>query len=68
MKLKLITEEREKKIFFLNNPELGLLIPPNEVWSTQKYLERNTILNVLCNQYYDSEDYIHDCEDFKSMC
>ena len=66
MKLKLITEER-RKVFFLNNPELGLLIPPM-VWSTQKYLERNTILNVLCNQYYDSEDYIHDYEDFKSMC
>ena len=58
---------RKKKSFFLNNPELGLLIPPM-VWSTQKYLERNTILNVLCNQYYDSEDYIHDYEDFKSMC
>ena len=37
------------------------------VWSSQKYLEQNTIINVLCNELYDAKDYIHDLDEFRSM-
>ena len=57
---------KKKEIFLLNKPEIGLLIPPM-IWSTQKYLEQNTIINVLCNELYDTKDYIHNLDEFKSM-
>jgi len=50
--------------FKLNNPNFGILIPPG-IWGTQIYKVSDSILNVICDLGYDSEDYIRDYEIFK---
>jgi dTDP-4-dehydrorhamnose 3,5-epimerase-like enzyme len=47
----------------LDNPNIGILIPPG-IWATQKYLKEDSILNVICNYGYDSDDYIRDYKTF----
>jgi dTDP-4-dehydrorhamnose 3,5-epimerase-like enzyme len=47
-----------KKMYPLNKPFEGLLIPPT-IWAEQKYAP-NTTLMVLTDQFYDEEDYIRD--------
>jgi UDP-2-acetamido-3-amino-2,3-dideoxy-glucuronate N-acetyltransferase len=37
----------------------SLLIPPN-IWSTQKYVQNDSVLMVLCSHRYDPNDYIRD--------
>ena len=49
----------------LNNPSIGLNIP-NGIWTKEKYLTDNSVLMVLCDRYYEEDDYIHNYNDFKS--
>jgi len=39
------------------------LIPPT-IWAEQTYLQENTIVLVLCDQFYDEADYIRDYDAF----
>ncbi len=55
-----------KKIFLLDSPEKALLIPAG-VWAYQNYLEENSILTVLCDQYFDEFDYLRNYDDFKKF-
>lgn len=57
------TDSVETKIFFLEKTNVGLLIP-HGIWAKQEYLEANSILAVLCDRYFESDDYIRDYEDF----
>ncbi|WP_036096962.1 sugar 3,4-ketoisomerase [Leptospira weilii] len=41
----------------------GLLIPPG-IWSTQQYLNINSVLLVLCDRGYEAEDYIRNYDKF----
>ena len=51
-----------RKDFILDQPNLGLLIPPS-IWSEQIY-EANTILIALTDHLYDEADYLRNYEDF----
>lgn len=63
--VKVICEDKNRKkyIFKLDKPHKYLIIP-NKVWSVQKYLKKNTILNVLCSEKFKEKDYIRKYKDF----
>lgn len=52
--------------YILDKSNYGLIIKPG-VWAKQKYLEKNTVLTVLCDRPYEEEDYICNYDDFKKM-
>jgi len=39
----------------------GIMIPPG-LWSSQKYLDDESILMVLCDKKYEAEDYIRNMD------
>lgn len=60
------TDGSNKFEFLLDQPNLGLLIPPG-IWSEQNYLHDNTVLTVLCDRPYEVQDYIHKYSEFLSI-
>ena len=56
----------DKKVFILDRPNLGLLVPPG-IWAEQKYLQQNSSMTVVCDRLYESEDYISDYDKFKEF-
>jgi len=40
---------------------------PNLIWDEQVYNSKDTILVSLCSTHYNTEDYIHDFEEFKKI-
>jgi len=62
--IEIIANDGEKvKNILLDQPNVGLLVPPG-IWLEQKYKENGTILTVLCDLPYDSQDYIRDYKAF----
>lgn len=57
------TDGVKVKNVILDRISTGLLIPPS-IWSEQKYLDENTVLIVMCDQFYDKNDYIRAFEDY----
>ena len=53
---------KERKTYILNDPSLGLLVPPT-IWAEQVY-QKDSLLMILTDQYYDPEDYIRDYQQF----
>jgi dTDP-4-dehydrorhamnose 3,5-epimerase-like enzyme len=54
---------RNKCSFNLNRPNIALLIPPG-IWAQQIYVKDNSVLTVLCDHFYEPDDYIRDYSDF----
>src|SRR4051812_26641800 len=52
--------------YLLDGMGVGLLVPPG-IWATEKYLENDAVLMVLCDRGYEAEDYIRDYKDFKTF-
>lgn len=52
----------KSKCYILNNPNEGLLIPPN-YWHTMKY-SKNAVQLILSSTSYTDDDYIRNFEDF----
>jgi dTDP-4-dehydrorhamnose 3,5-epimerase-like enzyme len=50
----------------LDNPQVGLHIPPL-IWSSQVYLNPQTVLIVLCSELYDPAEYIYDHNEFVEL-
>lgn len=50
----------------LDSPAKGVYIPPM-VWSTEYKFTRDAVLLVLASEYYDSQDYIRDYNDFLAL-
>ncbi len=57
------TAEGEINTFVLNEPNMGVYIPPN-VWHTMQY-SHTAIQCVLSSTSYDEADYIRDYNSFK---
>jgi dTDP-4-dehydrorhamnose 3,5-epimerase-like enzyme len=51
--------------YILDQPYVGLLVPPT-IWAQQIYLSPGTVLAVLCDRPYESQDYIRDYGEFKN--
>ena len=55
-----------KKVFLLDRPNYGLLVPPG-IWAEQRYIKDNTTMTVICDRPYEAEDYISDYELFQEL-
>jgi len=55
----------EIESFILDNPSIGIYIPPN-VWHTMQYSHTSTQL-VFASTFYDEKDYIRDHDEFKKI-
>ena len=49
--------------FLLSSPNDGLYVPTG-IWAEQRYKVDGSILLVLCERHYESDDYIRDYEEF----
>ena len=56
----------EQKIFLLDKPNHGLLVPPG-IWAEQKYIQKNSSMTVVCDRLYEPKDYISDYDEFKEF-
>ena len=56
----------KKKVFLLNDPKHGLLVPPL-IWSSQYYIKKNTLLLICCDLYYNESEYITDKDKFYNI-
>ena len=63
----LCDDGKQTKVYILERPNIGLYLPPG-IWAQETYISENAVLNVLCDQKYDSEDYIRDYQQFKNFC
>jgi len=50
----------------LENMGSGILIPPG-IWAKEEYLEDDSVLMVLCDRGYESEDYIRSYPEFREF-
>jgi len=55
----------EKEEIILNDPSIGILID-RPVWREMWWLEKNSVLCVAASDYYNTEDYIRNYEEFIS--
>lgn len=53
----------EQATYLLDQPGLGLLIPPS-IWAQQTYRSSGAVLMVLCDRPYEPSDYIRDYAEF----
>ena len=60
------TNGQTERVHQLTNSGTGLVVPAM-IWATQKYIEPNSQLLVICDQIFDEEDYIRDFEEFTSL-
>lgn len=51
--------------FVLDRAELGLLVPAG-IWSEQTYTVDDSVLTVLCDRHYESNDYIRNYREFRT--
>ena len=49
--------------YLLASNTKGLIVPPN-IWCEQIYKKEDSILMVLCNHLYSSDDYIRDFSEY----
>ena len=51
------------KVFTLNRPYFGLLVPPG-IWSAEQEFSSGSVCLVLTDNGYDAADYIRDYDEF----
>ena len=59
----LLDDGRFKKQFFLNQPSLGLYIPPG-IWASEVNFSSGAICLVLASNEFDEFDYIREYNDY----
>ena len=58
------TSNMKKKIIIKHNSKVGILVPPM-YWVSVKILNKNSSLMVVCDQLYNSNDYITNFNEYK---
>lgn len=58
-----IFDGKNKQMILLNQPDIGLHIPPG-IWASEVDFSGGAICLVLASQEYDESDYIRDINDF----
>ena len=53
-------------VIVLDKPRMGIYIPPM-LWKDMYDFSKDFVLLVLCNEHYDSSEYIRDYEEYKRM-
>lgn len=59
----LLDNGKVQEEIILNNPHIGIHIPPN-IWTVQYKYSPDAILLVLASEIYDPDDYIRDYDEF----
>ncbi len=59
----LVDDGENKKIFTLNRPYFGLLVPPG-IWSAEQEFSSGSVCLVLTDNSFDAADYIRDYEEY----
>lgn len=54
-----VTDGKNEETYTIDHSSQGLLIPPG-IWSSQRYDENLTTINVYCDLDYDEADYLRD--------
>lgn len=58
-----VDDGQYNKIFTLNRPYYGLLVPPG-IWSAEQEFSSGSVCLVLTDNGYDAADYIRDYDEF----
>ena len=61
-----VTDSKVTKIFTLNSPRFGLLVPPL-LWARQKHLSDHAVGIVMASEPYSEEEYIRDYEEYAHL-
>lgn len=59
----LVDDGVNKKIYTLNRPYFGLLVPPG-IWSAEQEFSSGSVCLVLTDNHFDATDYIRDYDEF----
>ena len=59
-----VTDGINKKSTLMNNPQIGIYIPPY-LWRTIHSTNNDTLYLSLCSHEFDENDYINDFEKYK---
>ncbi|MDT0295755.1 FdtA/QdtA family cupin domain-containing protein [Mesonia ostreae] len=62
----LLDDGQAKRTVFINQPFLGLHIPPG-IWASEQNFSSGSICLVLTSEEFDEEDYIREYEEFLSF-
>ena len=62
--LNIKTPKTKKKIILNHSSKTGILVPP-KYWCGAKFIGKNSILMVACDQYYDFNDYLETFDEYK---
>jgi dTDP-4-dehydrorhamnose 3,5-epimerase-like enzyme len=62
--LNIKTPKTKKKIILNHSSKTGILVPP-KYWCGAKFIGKNSILMVACDQYYDFNDYLETFTEYK---
>ncbi len=55
----------DQKPVLLDRPNVGLLVPPT-IWARETFHHAESILNVICDRPYETDDYIHSYDEFSA--
>ena len=58
------TDKTQKKIFLKQSSREAILVPPN-YWCSVKFFNKNSIIMVACDRYYEPNDYINNFNSYK---
>ena len=59
------TPNENKKILLTHSSKNAVLVPP-KYWCSVKFINKNSILMVACDQHYNFNDYLGTFEDYKN--
>jgi len=59
------TPSMKKKIVLTHSSNVAIFVPP-KYWCSVKFLKKNSVLMVACDQYYKANDYIENFEQYKN--
>jgi len=58
------TPNTKKRILLDHSLKVAVLIPP-KYWCSVKFVKKNSILMIACDQYYNANDYLKNFNDYK---
>jgi len=58
------TPSAKKKILLTHSSKIAVLVPP-KYWCSVKFVNKNSILMVACDQYYNFNDYLGTFDEYK---
>ena len=56
---------KKKYNYILDHKKNKSLLLPQKNWCSIKFLEKKCLLMVICDRYYQYNDYIHSYKDFR---